>query len=134
MKVEGQCLCGDLTYSANVNEDTVGVCSCSDCQTLSGSAFRVTVFVEDGSFTLLTGEPSIYVKVAESGRRRELGFCPGCGTSIFSRPPEGESGYFGLRVGGLRQRDALVPKARYWQRSAQRWIEHIGELPAFDEE
>jgi hypothetical protein len=59
-----------------------------------------------------------------------LGFCPECGASIFSRPPEGETGYFGLRVGSLRQRDQLTPTAHVWRRSAQRWVDHIGEIEA----
>jgi hypothetical protein len=132
MKVDGHCLCGSLHYEANVDEDSVHICNCTDCQTLSGSAFRVTVFVGDGSFKVLSGEPATYVKVADSGRRRELGFCGRCGTSVYSRPPSGEVGYFGLRVGSLRQRDVLVPKAQSWQRSAQGWIDRIGEIPASD--
>jgi hypothetical protein len=132
MKVDGQCLCGDLRYEADVDADTAHICHCTDCQTLSGSAFRVTVFVNDKSFRISSGKATTYIKVAASGRRRELGFCPRCGTSIYSRPADGEAGYFGLRVGSLRQRDVLVPKTQCWRRSAQRWTSSIGEIPAFD--
>lgn len=43
MKADGHCLCGYLTYEAEVDADQVEICHCTDCQTLSGSAFRVTV-------------------------------------------------------------------------------------------
>ena len=110
MEVHGQCLCGGLQYQANVDPESSHICNCTDCQTLSGSAFRVTVFVDDNSFKITSGEPATYIKIADSGRRSELGFCPRCGTSIFSRPPAGENGYFGLCVGALAQRDVLIPK------------------------
>ena len=134
LKVDGQCLCGDLKYEANVNPDTAHICSCTDCQVLSGSAFRTTVFVEDNSFVFLSGEPSTYIKIAASGRQRELGFCPRCGTSIFSRPVGAALGYFGLRIGSLRQRDLLDPKSHTWFKSAQPWINKISDLSMSDDE
>jgi hypothetical protein len=134
MKVDGQCLCGDLKYQANVNPDTAHICSCTDCQVLSGAAFRTTVFVEDNSFVVQSGAPSTYIKIAASGRQRELGFCPRCGTSIFSRPVGAALGYFGLRVGSLRQRDVLVPKSHTRPNSAQPLINKIGELSTSDDD
>ena len=86
---------------------------------LSGSSrigVPVTVQVT-GDFKFLSGEPKAYVKVAASGNRRSLAFCPECGTSVYSRPADGTEGYFGLRVGSLRQRDSLVPRVQYWRRS-----------------
>ncbi|MDP9138453.1 MAG: GFA family protein [Pseudomonadota bacterium] len=132
MKVDGRCLCGYISYEADVDPDLVSICHCTDCQTLSSSAFRVTVPVVDGLFRFLSGVPKIHVKTAASGNRRALAFCPECGTSIYSKPADGKSDYFGLRVGPLRQRDSLVPRAQYWQRSAQSWIRDIGEMPKFE--
>jgi len=132
MKVDGHCLCGYLRYEANIDPDRVEICNCIDCQTLSGSAFRVNAPVIDAGFTLLAGEVATYVKLAASGNRRELAFCPKCGSSVYSRPADGGHGFFGLRVGSLRQRGELVPKARYWCQSAQPWTDHIADIPAFD--
>jgi len=130
LKVDGKCLCGYLAYEAEVDPESALICNCTDCQTLSGSAFRVTVEATD--FRFLSGTPSTYVKIAESGNRRVLAFCPSCGTSVFSRPPDGEAGYFGLRVGSLNQRASLVPRAQYWCSSAQPWIDEIALLPKHD--
>src|SRR5262249_44555415 len=96
MHVDGQCLCGALEYEAEVDPATAHICHCTDCQTLSGSAFRTTVYVT-GGFRFLKGEPRTYVKIADSGNRRVLAFCPTCGTSVYSRPEDGKEGYFGLR-------------------------------------
>ena len=128
MKVDGRCLCGYLSYEAEVDPDAVHLCNCTDCQVLAGSAFRVTVQVT-GGFRFLSGEPKTYIKIAASGNQRVLAFCPECGTSVYSRPVDGKEGYFGLRVGSLRQRDSLVPRAQYWRRTAQSWINQISALP-----
>jgi len=134
MRVDGKCLCGYLSYEAEVDPEAVEICNCTDCQTLSGSAFRVNVPVTDGMFEFLAGEPKTWVKTAASGNRRVLAFCPECGTSVYSKPEEGKEGFFGLRVGSLRQRAELVPRAQCWQRSRQAWIDHISDLPSFDED
>ena len=121
-----------LSYEAEVDENLVEICNCTDCQALSGSAFRVNVPVIDGMFRFLSGDPKTYVKIAASGNRRVLAFCPACGTSVYSRPEDGKDGFFGLRVGSLRQRADLIPRAQCWRSSAQAWIDHIADLPAFE--
>jgi hypothetical protein len=39
MKIDGACHCGSITYAAEIDPQTVAICHCTDCQTLSGSAF-----------------------------------------------------------------------------------------------
>ena len=134
MKVDGSCFCGELTFEAEIDPSTVELCHCRDCQVLSSSAFRIVVPTIEGGFRLLSGTPTIYVKIAESGNRRSLAFCPTCGTAIYSAPADGKSGYFGLRAGTLRQRLDLVPRAQYWRRSALPWVDHLEGFPAHDTE
>ena len=43
MKVEGRCHCGKIEYEAEVDRTKVQICHCLDCQTLTGSAYRVTI-------------------------------------------------------------------------------------------
>ena len=92
----------------------------------------MNVPVVNGEFRFLTGTPSTDVKTAASGKRRELAFCPTCGTSVFSRPEGGSEGYFGLRVGSLRQKSQLVPHMQTRRRSALEWIDNIDSIPKFD--
>ena len=42
MKIDGGCHCGNIAYRAEVDPGMVGICHCTDCQTLTGSAFRAT--------------------------------------------------------------------------------------------
>jgi hypothetical protein len=83
MKIDGRCHCGLVTYQAEIDSELVAICHCTDCQTLSGTAFRTVVPSIAGSFKLLSGAPKIYLKTAESGVERALAFCPECGTQLW---------------------------------------------------
>ena len=52
MKIDGACHCGDITYEADIDPENVVICHCTDCQTLSGSAFRTVALTREGTFTL----------------------------------------------------------------------------------
>ncbi len=78
----------------------------------------------------MTGQPTIYVKTAESGNRRAQAFCPKCGSPIYSTSPgEGPQDFYMVRVGILRQRDRLVPRRQIWFRSARPWVTELAGLP-----
>jgi hypothetical protein len=130
MRIDGRCHCGAITYEAELDPEKVRICNCTDCQTLSGSAFRTIAGVEPGSFRLLTGRPKEYTKIAESGRPRIQGFCPDCGTPIYSTAPGPDPKGYTIRVGTSRQRDQLAPKSAIWARSAPQWVRAIlGDMP-----
>ena len=76
MKIDGGCHCGYITYAAEADPERTTICHCTDCQRLSGSAFRIVVRVAGDTFKITAGEPTIYVKTAESGARRVQGFLP----------------------------------------------------------
>jgi hypothetical protein len=98
MKIDGGCHCGYITYEAEVDPEQTAICHCTDCQTLSGSAFRTVIPAPDHNFRILSGEPAIYVKTGESGAKRPQGFCPRCGSPIYSTAVgDGPKSYF-IRV------------------------------------
>ena len=113
MKIDGGCHCGYITYEAEVEPDKTVICHCTDCQTLSGSAFRTVTPSNEGTFKLRSGELKIYVKIGESGTARPQAFCPQCGTPIYSSVLGDGPKVHGLRVGTIRQRDQFVPKMQY---------------------
>ena len=133
MKIQGGCHCGDITYEAEIDPEKVRICHCTDCQRISGTAFRVSVGTPEGNFTLLSGSPRAYVKRAESGARRAQVFCPGCGTQIYATAADAEGPrVLNLRTGTIDQRAALTPKSQVWRRSALAWLGGIDSLPAKD--
>ena len=128
MKIDGGCHCGNIRYEAEIDPAKVLICHCTDCQTLTGSAFRTAVPANEGTFRLLSGAPKIYVKTAESGKKREQAFCPDCGTPIYAAPVGPGPKIFGLRVGAIHQRDELIPKTQYWFRSSQGWLQNLATI------
>jgi hypothetical protein len=132
MKIDGACHCGAIAYEAEIEPAGVRICHCTDCQILSGSAFRVVVSAVDGSFKLLSGRPKIYVKTAESGTRRAQAFCPDCGTPIYATSAGEGPKVYGLRVGTIRQRAELRPRHQYWCRSALEWAMDLSAIPQAD--
>jgi hypothetical protein len=122
MKITGSCHCGHITYEAEVEPGTARVCHCSDCQKLTGTAFRTNIATLPGTFALKSGAPKIYLKTAESGNKRAHGFCPECGTPIYATSPEPNPSSYGLRVGGIDQRAQLgAPSRQIWCSSALAW-------------
>ena len=134
MKIEGGCHCGQIEYRAEIDPEQVEICHCTDCQILSGAPYRAVVPAKDGSFELVRGQMKNYIKVSEDGTDRVQAFCPECGTPIHSGPVKGESGFFGIRVGSIRQRDQLIPKEQIWVRSAQSWTQNLSVIPQLEKE
>ena len=128
MKIDGGCHCGYITYEAEIDPNKTLICHCTDCQTLSGSAFRVVVYTREDGFKLLSGEPKIYVKTSESGNKRPQSFCPECGTHIYATAVSAGPKVYSIRVGTIRQRDQIAPKVQVWARSGQPWVTHIGSM------
>ena len=130
MHIDGGCHCGMITYEAEIDPEAVSVCHCTDCQTFSGSAFRVSVPAKKEKFKLLSGQPRIYVKTAESGNKRAQAFCPECGTHLYATTPT-DPQLFGLRTGTARQRAQLLPKRQIWCQSALGWVMDLKSISQF---
>lgn len=128
MQVHGSCHCGNIRYDAEVDPEQTAICHCTDCQKLTGSAYRVSVPAREGSFHLIAGEPRIYIKTGDNGARRAQAFCPRCGSPLYTYAAD-DPGIYGLRVGCIAEREALVPTVQKWCRSALRWTENIAGLP-----
>ena len=131
MKVTGHCHCGKIAYGAELDPSKVSICHCHDCQTLSGSAYRVSAPVRRERFTLLRGEPRIYVKTADSGNRRAHAFCGDCGAPVYSAA-EHDTPAYSLRIGCLDQRDDLPPQRQIWCRSQVPWASDLSQVPRIE--
>jgi hypothetical protein len=127
MKIEGGCHCGNIACQAEVDPSTVGICHCTDCQTLTGSAYRANIPAPAATFLLLRGQPQIYIKTAESGAKRAHAFCGNCGTPIYAAAIENTTTY-SLRVGSIKQRQHLIPRRQIWCRSALPWSMDLTQI------
>jgi len=130
MRIDGSCHCGAITIEGEADPENVAICHCTDCQTGTGSAFRISIPVPGASFKM-TGQPTTYLKTtADSGRPRVQAFCGKCGAPIYSTTQgEGVQPSYTVRVGILRQRDQLPPRRQQWFRSARSWVTKLDSVP-----
>jgi len=128
MQVSGACHCGAVTFSAEVDEAKVIICHCTDCQVLSASAFRFGALVRKVTFAV-QGPTKEYCKIGSSGVRRIQVFCPECATGIHSYTPDLADPYISLRLGGVHQRDQLIPRNQIWRQSALSWVDDLASIP-----
>jgi len=129
MKVTGRCHCSKIIYEAEINLDNLVICHCTDCQSLSGSAFRTVAMSKKGAFRLLVGNPKIYIKTGDSGNKREQAFCSDCGSPIYSTSVGDGPKLYGIRLGTVDQRNQITPKKQKWIESSQPWTQDLTSLP-----
>lgn len=132
MQIDGNCHCEKITFRAVIEESKVRVCHCTDCQSLTGTAFRVAVPAPRKDFQLLSGQPKIYTKVTDDGKRTQLAFCGDCGSPIYSAHENSDE--FGIRIGCIKQRQSLIPSRQIWCRSALPWVEKLADFPKFEKD
>lgn len=128
MKITGQCHCGFVTYSATLDPAQVSICHCTDCQRLTGSAFRVTASLPAGDFALTGGQPKRYVRYGDNGATRLQFFCPDCGSPIYTTGEGRDADTIGIRAGTIDQRAQLAPQSQIWCDSALPWLDRLSSL------
>jgi hypothetical protein len=135
MRIDGSCHCGFITIEGEADPEKTQICHCTDCQTGTGSAFRISIPVPGAAFKM-TGQPTTYLKTtADSGRPRVQAFCPKCGSPIYSTTQgDGVQPSYTVRVGILRQRDQLAPRRQQWFRSARPWVTELASVPKSDKQ
>jgi hypothetical protein len=132
MQVNGTCHCGAVSFTAEIDSGRVMACHCTDCQVMSGSAFRMVVVAPIEKFAV-RGVIKSYVKIADSGNRRAQVFCPECGTPLYATAPENPSSV-SIRLGCVEQRAQLKPAVQIWQHSALPWLSELASVPGSPEQ
>ena len=127
MHIEGACHCGKISYEAEIDPQRVVICHCTDCQTSSGAPYRANVPAAADTFKL-RGQPQRYIKTADSGHKLVVAFCGDCGSALYSSKLENPV-VFNLRLGAVKQRAQLTPKAQFWCGSAMPWVMDISRIP-----
>jgi hypothetical protein len=80
-RLEGGCACGAVRFSLN-RTLFVWICHCNACKKRTGSAYGISLPVDDDDVEKFTGNTEVYVRVGESGKNVSYEFCPKCGTTV----------------------------------------------------
>jgi hypothetical protein len=119
MATSGGCLCKAVRFSVADAPLAARACWCRLCQYLSGGNGMVSVCFRSDSFTV-KGNVSWHESVADSGNRMSRGFCPACGTPLFSKA-ESRPHLIFIRAGALDDPNLLGPQMTIWTDAAPRW-------------
>ena len=125
----GACLCGQVKYSISAKPIFSGNCHCRDCQRTSGSAYTPAIFVPEQGVEI-TGDVKYYESKADSGRAISRGFCPTCGSQLFSKL-ELLPNMIGFRAGTLDNPDDYEPGVDIYTESAAHWDVMNENIPKF---
>jgi len=118
----GGCSCEGVRYEILSFPLLLYTCSCTDCQTTTGSAFALNMPVATKSFRLIKGEPKGWHRTSTSGADSTSWFCGTCSARIFgSRKSRPDS--VNVRAGTLDQTRWLIPIAHMFRSSSQGWID-----------
>ncbi len=126
-----RCNCGALTATTTGEPTMVAMCSCAACQRRTGSAFAYSSFWNLDQ-VVLTGEPTRFTRVADSGNAVELSFCPTCGTVLWSRGRRPNT--INIAAGCFVDKDFPAPERAVWDTLRHDWIEHIDGIPSHPEQ
>lgn len=131
--ITGGCLCGAVRFSVAAEPLAVRTCWCRLCQYLGAGTATVNVCFPADTLTA-TGEVRWHDAVADSGNTMHRGFCPTCGTPLFSNAEQRPHLTF-IRAGALDDPGIAAPQATIWTSAAPAWAcidpaipHHAGQL------
>lgn len=126
----GGCLCGAVRFTAAAAPITARACWCRLCQYLGAGGPTVNVAFASEGFAV-TGDVSWHESTADSGNRMARGFCPVCGTPLFSKA-EARPHLIFVRAGALDDPDIMPPAMTIWTAAAPRWACFDPALPQLE--
>lgn len=126
----GHCLCGGVTFTTQGDPLGARMCWCRDCQYIASGSPTVNVLFDEEAVRF-DGPITRTVRVADSGNRVERGFCPQCGSQLYSRTIEPAGMPIRVRAGVLDDPGLTPPQAHIWVESAPEWAVLDPALPKF---
>ncbi|MDH3701760.1 MAG: GFA family protein [Alphaproteobacteria bacterium] len=129
----GGCQCGAIRYEVTGAAKQLLACHCSDCQKQSGSAFGMTMVVDEADFRLVQGTVKKFTARTDAGRSKTGVFCPECGSRLYHEL-EARKGMVSIKAGTLDDTSGLNPTVHLWTDSKQPWVTIPDGVKAFEKQ
>lgn len=127
----GGCLCGGVRYEVSGPAQLAAHCHCVDCRKASGTGHCTHVVLGEAQFSL-TGPVKFYDRPADSGNIVSRGFCPNCGSAVYSTN-SGMPGMVFVRASSLDDPETIAPAMTVYASRAASWDPVDPNLPFFAE-
>ena len=131
MASQGGCACGSVRYRLTEEPLVVHVCHCLDCQTLSGSAFALNLWMAKKGVEVSGDTLNTFELKGGSGRAHHVSFCKQCGTKLFSDYSGAKNSLF-VAAGTLDDASDVRPTMHIFTKDKQPWVNIDDGAPAFE--
>ena len=126
--ITGGCLCRAVRFTIAAAPLAARTCWCRLCQYLGAGSATVNVCFPAEALGV-TGELRWHAGIADSGNAMRRGFCPTCGTPLFSIA-EARPHLTFVRAGALDDPNLIAPQATIWTGAAPDWACIDPAIPA----
>lgn len=117
--VTGGCACGAVRYECSAEPVFMGNCHCRDCQKTTGGPYVAAIRVPKTALKII-GAVKYHELTGDSGKRVSRGFCPVCGSRLFSAI-EARPEVVAILAGSLDDPSIYKPTVDIYTSSAQLW-------------
>lgn len=126
---KGGCLCGSVRYECNAEPMMAAHCHCVDCRKSSGTGHCTHIVVPKEAFSV-SGTVTFYDRPADSGNMVRRGFCPTCGSAVYSTNA-GMPNIVFPRASSLDDPEVAKPQMVVYSSRAPSWDLVDPQLPSF---
>jgi hypothetical protein len=117
LPLTGGCLCGAVRFEVTEAPLGAGYCHCTRCQRRTGTAASIQAQVAPGSVRIVSGKELLRAYEPADGFAKV--FCSGCGSSLWSRRPDGD--VLSVRLGVFDRDPGVRPTYRQYVAYAAPW-------------
>ena len=78
--LNGECLCGQVSWELSGPYEFFGMCQCSRCRKVTGAAFATNLFVKADQFNWISGQDNTGKYALEPPNTFGNAFCKNCGS------------------------------------------------------
>jgi hypothetical protein len=126
--MQAHCQCGSLTATiADEAEPMTVLCHCLDCQRRSGSPFGVMAYFP-AEAVAIAGQATRYIRQTDTGNTYSNGFCPTCGSTLFSIPGKYPD-MIGIALGALADPAFPQPDRSVFEQTRHAWVKLPETMP-----
>lgn len=116
------CSCGQLSVSVEGDPLYHGICSCFECQKVSGSAYTYSGYWPKSALKEITGESKCWRRTSDSGRWLDQYFCPTCSSAVYSYV-EYDPDVINVAIGNFADPSFPPPTYALWNECKLPWVE-----------
>lgn len=108
-----------------------GICSCLECQKLTGSTFYHHGYWAKSAVQRISGKSTTWRRSSDGGRWVDGYFCPVCGSSVYSFA-EFDPDAICVSVGCFADPSFPSPQYSIWERHKHPWVSAPGNCDTMD--